>query len=200
MAMAIPKVGDRFVVNSTCPSFSGKTGVIEGEENTADIPIDRLGKRWIVTLDGMRKNANSLCREWFDIVSVGYGRQSFKIGDKVRILNNPKRADGRPGSLVGIRVVDGLPGDVGTIIAQDSTPHDYKYLVKFKYEQWWYNCGEIALENESPMKIGKADVVLDKPKHGCTCGAFVTYGAGKGSNLHTSSGRGLAGCPWSDNA
>lgn len=105
----------------------------------------------------------------------------LKIGDNVVVINEYG---------IPTNCTEGKLGDTGVVV---QIPVDRILIkIKFQKESWWYGPEQVKIQDKCDEDR--------KPAHGCTCGSFITYGAKKGSNLHTRSGRGLTGCPWSDNA
>ena len=105
----------------------------------------------------------------------------FKVGDNVVVVNE----QGIPHNCL-----EGRIGEHG-VVSEISSDRNL-IRIEFQKESWWYCPEQVKIQNKRDE--------YRKPAHGCTCGAFLTYGAKKGSNLHTRPGRGLTGCPWSDNA
>lgn len=93
----------------------------------------------------------------------------LKIGDNVVVIDEY----GIPHDCL-----EGRIGEHGVVVAI-ATDRDL-IKIKFQKESWWYG----------PYQVETVKLGIDKkttiPSSGCTCGAFVAYGAGRKSLLHSS--------------
>lgn len=115
-------------------------------------------------------------------IHSGYARRNFYLPSILPVQGSP------------YKIVEDCSSTYGTGIGEAYFLEDPLHVGDRKYDfAPWAECLDLFMYGNA-LKYAEQKTV--EVKHGCTCGAFKTFGAKEGSPLHTMPGRGLEGCNW----